>query len=131
MASFKTRVALNDPAGWLRSDHAIVDFDGVPGALGFYVAEAVDSDTILLHHRDGDQDPLPVETHLFSLEYRIACERGADPDSGILFEFLRDRLPPLCEVCGHVTAIGTCCVSCEDDLVDDLVRMAYPDDGHQ
>lgn len=119
-------VRLQDSRTWLEA-LAVVDFSGVPGALGFYVAEAVDETKIELHHREGRQAPLAVDTHVFGLRYRAACETSTDPRrTGFIFDILRSMLPPLCDACGYEVAAGILCVECRTKQIEDLLRMTDP-----
>lgn len=106
---------------------AVVDFEGIPGPLSFYVAKAVNETTIELHHRDETQPPLVIDAVLFGWRYRSVRETSVDPDrTGLIFDVLRGLLPPLCEACGHVVPAGSCCPACQERQVTDLLRMSDP-----
>jgi hypothetical protein len=116
---------LNDSSIWQQA-LSVVDFAGIPGALSFYIAEATDNETIELRHRAGGYPPLVVDTHVFNLRYRVACEQSATPNTGFIFEILRDMLPPLCEACGHEVSEGALCIECRASQIEDLLRMTDP-----
>jgi hypothetical protein len=119
-------IRLRDSATWQQA-LTVVDFSGIAGPLRFYIAEAVDETTIELTHRDGGQPPIPVDTHQFHLRYMAARETSVDPHrTGIVFDVLREMVPPLCETCGRVVPAGSLCIECRTSQIEDLLRMTDP-----